>query len=220
MNFVERFKKYGLAVALFFVTVSFSAAFDFTSSVEIAPIERNYGQFAANRFSYLKNMVISLKSSDELTKLKEVNDFWNGVRYGSDKNIWGKKDYWATPYEMLLKDRGDCEDYVIAKYFTLKELGVDTDKLYFVYVRVVGNATPHMVLAYYRSEGESPLILDNINRRIFSADKRKDIIPVYTFNGELLQHFKGSISNSLKEKSMKVKRKWDDLMERMKRFGL
>ncbi len=186
--------------------------------LDFSALQNRYGPHAAARFRYLNRLIESLKSSDVMTKLKEVNDFWNGVRYGSDMKVWGKRDYWATPYETLLKDRGDCEDYVIAKYFTLKELGIDASRLYFVYVRVKGKNIPHMVLAYYGVDGSDPLILDNINLKIFTSRERRDILPVYTFNGELLRRFTDKSADGLAQKGVVVQRKWDDLMERMKRF--
>lgn len=186
----------------------------------LSRIRERYGPFVATRFKYLDELVESLKSAEPRKKLEEVNDFWNGVRYGSDRKVWGKKDYWATPFEFLVKDRGDCEDYVIAKYFTLKEAGIPLEKLYFVYVRVRGKKTPHMVLAYYETPDSEPLILDSINYRVFPASKRQDIVPVYTFNGELLERYASHSRNGLKEKNRKVKRKWEELMQRMKRNDL
>ena len=190
------------------------------SPSKLLEIKKKYGELTANRFKFYNELVESLQDADIRTKLEKVNDFWNGVPYGSDLKVWGKRDYWATPYEFLLKDRGDCEDYVVAKYFTLKAVGVDAKKLYFVYVRVKGQKRPHMVLAYYKASNAEPLILDNINLRIFPASKRKDIFPVYTFNGELLERYLDHTRKGLKERNRKVKRKWEELMQRMKRNEL
>ncbi|WP_201353693.1 transglutaminase-like cysteine peptidase [Hydrogenimonas urashimensis] len=201
---------------LLFLTASVSLD-AYIAQKRLQRLRARYGPFVAARFKYLDELVESLRHADTRRKLEETNDFWNGVRYGSDLRVWGKKDYWATPSEFLLKDRGDCEDYVIAKYFTLKDLGIDPKKLYFVYVRVRNRKIPHMVLAYYETPEAEPLILDSINYRIFPASKRKDIIPVYTFNGELLERYSNHSRNGLKEKNRKVKRKWEDLMQRMKR---
>ena len=187
---------------------------------QLQRIEKRYGPFVAARFKYFGRLLDQLANADLITKLREVNDFWNGVRYGSDIKVWGKKDYWATPFEFLLKDRGDCEDYVIAKYFTLKKLGVDTKKLYFVYVRVRGRRVPHMVLAYYETPDAVPLILDSINYKIFPASQRKDIVPVYTFNGDLLARYADHSKKGLTLKNRKVRRKWEDLLHRMKRNPL
>jgi predicted transglutaminase-like cysteine proteinase len=205
-----------LLCTLFFLTASVSLD-AYIGTRKLLRIRAKYGPFVAARFKYLDELVESLKDADPERKLEEVNDFWNGVRYGSDRKVWGKKDYWATPFEFLLKDRGDCEDYVIAKYFTLKDLGMDPKKLYFVYVRVKGKKRPHMVLAYYEKPDAEPLILDSINYRIFPASRRRDIVPVYTFNGELLERFSTHSRDGLKEKNRKVRRKWEDLVQRMKR---
>ncbi|WP_456451682.1 transglutaminase-like cysteine peptidase [Hydrogenimonas sp.] len=207
-----------LAAGLWLFSAALVQAY-FTPS-QLQKIEAKYGPFAAARFKYLNELYDTLKDADTRTKLDEVNDFWNGVRYGSDRKVWGKRDYWATPFEFLVKDRGDCEDYVIAKYFTLKELGIDPGKLYFVYVRVRGYKTPHMVLAYYETPEAEPLILDSLNLRVFPASKRRDIVPVYTFNGDLLERFGDHSKKGLREKSRKVKRKWEDLMHRMQRNEL
>ncbi|WP_353663257.1 transglutaminase-like cysteine peptidase [Hydrogenimonas sp. SS33] len=193
-----------------------AAADAFIYKNRLAEIKKAYGPFVAARFRYLDELVDSLRDADIRKKLNEVNDFWNGVRYAPDLKVWGKRDYWATPFEFLLRDRGDCEDYVIAKYFTLKALGIGPSKLYFVYARVRGRRGPHMVLAYYETPKSEPLILDNLNLRVFPASKRKDIIPVYTFNGELLERFRDHSSRGLAKKNLTVRRKWEDLIHRMK----
>ena len=55
-------------------------------------------------------------------QLVAVNGFVNAHRYMPDDRNWGVRDYWATPGEFLTRS-GDCEDYAIAKYLSLKELG-------------------------------------------------------------------------------------------------
>ena len=211
----------GVAAAAAVAWVLFAAAvFGYIEPSRIQQIERKYGPFAAARFRYLNELYDTLKNADIRTKLDEVNDFWNGVRYAPDMKVWGKRDYWATPFEFLLKDRGDCEDYVIAKYFTLKNLGVDPKKLYFVYVKVRGYKRSHMVLAYYEKPGAEPLILDSINLRVFPASRRKDILPVYTFNGELLERYRDHSRQGLRSKERTVRRKWEDLIHRMQRNGI
>ena len=69
-------------------------------------------------------------------KLKRVNEFFNRhIAFGEDIDVWGQEDYWATPMESLSKGRGDCEDYVIAKYFVLRELNVPDKQLRLIYVK-------------------------------------------------------------------------------------
>lgn len=123
---------------------------------------------------------------DEIEQLARVNDFFNGARFLNDRDLWGTSDYWATPTEFLQYYAGDCEDFAIAKYFTLKAMGVAPDKLRITYVKVAGLPESHMVLAYYATPRAEPLILDNLDRRIRTAGERTDLRPVYSFNAETL----------------------------------
>ena len=170
-------------------------------------IGKKYKVFAKKRFFYLQKNLDSAKGKTDLEKLEIVNTFFNAVRYKSDLKVYKKKDYWATPWEFLGKDKGDCEDYVISKYFALKYLGVDKKKLFFTYVRSTKFKAPHMVLTYYKTPRSEPLILDNNNHKIFPASKRKDLKPIYNFNGETLK----------KKKKKKSHKKWDELVKNMKR---
>ena len=102
----------------------------------------------------------SLKNAPEDEKLKKVNRFFNQVRYQSDMETWGTKDYWATRMEFLGKDRGDCKDYATAKYFTLKQLGVPTSKMYLSYVKATKQKIAHMVLTYFETKQSIPLVLE------------------------------------------------------------
>jgi predicted transglutaminase-like cysteine proteinase len=65
-----------------------------------------------------------LKKKPVREQLEGVNDFFNALPYAEDNENYGMEDYWATPYEFLQKNAGDCEDYAIAKYISLKRLGV------------------------------------------------------------------------------------------------
>ena len=113
--------------------------------------------------------------------LKMVNDFFNQkVKFESDAHIWNKNDYWSTPMQTLSIKRGDCEDYSIAKYFTLAAAGVPEDKLRLMYVQALKYNQAHMVLAYYTSPEAEPLVLDNLNPEILPASARADLRPVYS----------------------------------------
>ncbi len=179
-------------------------------------IAKKYKVFAVKRFKKLQKVLDEVKDASDLEKLEAVNKFYNGVRYASDKKVYGKKDYWATPWQFLGKDRGDCEDYVISKYFALIYLGIDSKKLFFTYVKSSKFKAAHMVLTYFKTPRSEPLILDNNNHKIFPASKRKDLTPIYNFNGESL--YRTSKTGSQKKvKSKKVHKKWDQLKLNMKR---
>ena len=62
-------------------------------------------------------------SEDE--QLRRVNEYFNRrIRFAEDSAVWSQPDYWATPLETIARGAGDCEDFVFAKYFTLRELGI------------------------------------------------------------------------------------------------
>lgn len=52
-------------------------------------------------------------------QIREVNQWFNWFDYEGE----GERDYWATPREFIVRGRGDCEDFAIAKYFALASLG-------------------------------------------------------------------------------------------------
>lgn len=199
-----------------FCFVTLLVAEPHVSALLIDKIETKYGAFAKNRLLYLNKVLAAAVTQSELEQLRTVNDFYNQVSYRSDRKNYKLDDYWATPLEFLGRDSGDCEDYVIAKYFALKFLGVDTKKLYFTYVKSTKFKQPHMVLTYFATPDSVPLVLDNFNYKIFSAAQRKDLIPVYNFNGDNLyiaqQSGYGKAVNF--DKSYK---QWDRLLENIQR---
>ena len=152
----------------------------------IAKVEQDHGPVAANRIRYWAKLVKQGKHLSATTQLNQTNRFFNDARFVTDQEIWQREDYWATPTEFLIKDAGDCEDFAIAKYFTLRFMGVDDDKMRLSYVKALTLDKPHMVLSYYTTPNSTPLVLDNIEPRILPADLRQDLVPVYSFNGDSL----------------------------------
>lgn len=142
-------------------------------------------------------MLEKSKNSDLRTKLEKINDFFNDIKYASDQTVYGTSDYWANPYEFLAKDKGDCEDYAIAKYLALEYLGVPTSKMFLSYVRVKSSNEAHMVLTYFETPSSEPLVLDNLRKTIQPASKRDDLIPVFNFNPNILKGEKNSCSQKV-----------------------
>lgn len=190
---------------LFLSVLSFAFAKPYVSQQIIDNVAKKYNRFAKNRFIDMEERLDALKNKSTIIKLNSVNTLFNQVRYKTDEQNYHLSDYWATPWEFLARDAGDCEDYVIAKYFALKYLGIDPKKMYFTYVKSTQFKESHMVLTYFETPSSEPLILDNNNRLVLPASKRKDLIPIYNFNGDLL-------SNSAKKKFQKTTKKWDDLI--------
>lgn len=205
------------ALALLFFVAAVAAApsstADFVvSKVSLDKIEREYGIFAKRRAYALVQMMNDAKGLDDLGKLEKVNDFFNMTPYQSDQKVWGMSDYWATRLEFIGKDKGDCEDFVIAKYFTLKELGVPTSKLFMTYAKSLRYKTSHLVLTYYETPKSIPLVLDNYNYKILPASVREDLVPIYSFSGDELFNAKQAQIGKMVPASTRQKRPWDELI--------
>ncbi|GGO75823.1 hypothetical protein GCM10011348_01530 [Marinobacterium nitratireducens] len=156
------------------------------SQEQINELARTYGESARRRLTRWQQLLDDLADADEMTKLREVNRFFNQVRFVDDIEHWKKEDYWATPVEFLVSNGGDCEDFSIAKYYTLRELGVPIEKMSIAYVKALEYNQAHMVLTYYEAPDKIPLVLDNLKPGIKSADQRPDLQHVYSFNGDSL----------------------------------
>lgn len=150
----------------------------------LSATEKKYGSTARKRLESWRELMESNQKKTEKEKLELVNQFFNRLEFVSDLDHWGVEDYWATPVEMLATNGGDCEDFSIAKYFTLVEMGVPVSHLKIAYVKALNLNQAHMVLTYYPTVGSIPLVLDNLIPEIKSASDRKDLAPVYSFNGE------------------------------------
>lgn len=158
-------------------------------------------------------------------KLQKVNQFFNRkLSFTDDTELWGQSDYWATPLESLSKGKGDCEDYVIAKYFSLKSLNIPDAQLRLVYVKAriggpnSGVTQAHMVLAFYPTADGEPMILDNLITDIRPASRRTDLSPIFSFNG--LGIFAGSAINAtLGPGGTSRLSRWQDLLERARKEG-
>ena len=177
-------------------------------------IKNSYGAATEIRVRKWQELIHSSEDLNDQQKLERVNNFFNGARFVNDIDQWNKKDYWATPLEFLAEDAGDCEDFSIAKYFTLKEMGMDSGKLRITYVKALELNQAHMVLAYYPTPSSIPVILDNINKRIKPANERNDLLPVYSFNADDLWLAR-SRNEQLRVGKPEQLSLWNDLSDRM-----
>lgn len=175
-----------------------------------------YGISAKKRLQDWDKLIKQNQNKSESEKLQLVNDFFNRIRYVSDLEHWKIEDYWATPAEMLATNGGDCEDYAIAKYFTLVAMNIDPNKLKITYVkaRVNNKMIAHMVLTYYSQPNAIPLVLDNLNKQIRPATQRPDLTPVYAFNGDGLWIVKSRTQQNRVGGSGKI-RFWNEMKSRM-----
>lgn len=149
-------------------------------------VTSRYGNVAAKRLVQWDDFLRQQRElpQDDMARLKSVNDFFNQLQFVSDQRLWGTEDYWASPVEFLSLGAGDCEDFSIAKYFTLRQLGIADERLRITYVKALELNQAHMVLTYFPEGASVPLVLDNLVGDIRPATERKDLAPVYNFNGD------------------------------------
>jgi predicted transglutaminase-like cysteine proteinase len=177
-------------------------------------VQSHYGARAGLRVSAWFRILEEASVLSEAEKITKVNSFFNMFRFIDDIKLWGEENYWATPMEFIGVNGGDCEDFSIAKYFTLLQLGVPDDKLRITMVKATSVNQYHMVLTYYETPSSIPLVLDNLIRDIRPATQRKDLIPVYSFNGQQLWLNKEKGRGVLAGSSARLA-KWNDLKYRL-----
>jgi predicted transglutaminase-like cysteine proteinase len=181
-----------------------------------------YGPRAVAAAGSLEQLIAQGSRATDDSRVRATNQFFNdAIQFVDDTEVWGMSDYWASPLEALGKGMGDCEDYSLAKYFSLVAMGMPISKLRLVYVRALldGPGAPglaHMVLAYYPTPGAEPLILDNLMPDVRPASRRPDLVPVFSFNTEgLWQGVSGQISGDASARLSK----WRDVLARARAQG-
>jgi predicted transglutaminase-like cysteine proteinase len=186
---------------------------------------QRWGAAGLPKFNAWRELVNTGAKGSDVDRLKKANNFFNrAVAFADDTQVWGQMDYWATPVETLGRAAGDCEDYAIAKYFTLLELGVEPHKLRLIYVRAKTGTSDnallqaHMVLAYYAQPDAEPLVLDNLVGEIRPASRRPDLVPVFSFNKDGV--FTGiSGKDAVPTAGTGRLSRWEDLLKRAREEG-
>lgn len=208
-------------------------ALAFSVSVALAGVEmdrmllqagQRYGDAGTASVVAWRDLLTRAAGQPDAVKLRQVNDFFNRrIRFGEDSDIWGKQDYWATPLETLGRAEGDCEDFAIAKYATLKQLGIPPEKLRLTYVKArIGGpqstlVQAHMVLSYYPAPDDEPLVLDSLIGDIRPASRRADLTTIFGFNAEGL--WIGGGAPRVTRGSQRLS-KWQSVLTRMREEGI
>lgn len=136
-------------------------------------------------FGDWKKFLISIKKYDKFTQLRAVNARMNKAKYTSDSSNWGKKDYWATPGEFMSRF-GDCEDYAIVKYLSLRLLGFKDSELRVVAVKdlnlKVGHAVLVAILKDPKTKKKKTYVLDNQIKKVVEASTIRHYEPIFSIN--------------------------------------
>lgn len=215
-------------VPVFVATIFFSLAqaINFDADKLLKTITQRFGLQSAQKFRDWQKLVTDTRGlSNYDLKLQKVNDFFNRrTQFVEDNEAWGQSDYWATPMETLGHGKGDCEDFAIAKYFTLLAANVDMSQLRLIYVKAkIGGAASditqaHMVLASYSSPDAEPQILDNLIGDIRPASRRPDLSPVFSFNSQGIWAGISAAGSASSTGTNRLSR-WQDLLTRARAEG-
>jgi len=191
-----------------FVRSAEAAERDFTSVVSLSPKLERYSQRMSNRFRIVRSRherslrlaedacsagkrsacqlnnwqayLGDIAGSSERERLQLVNRYINSAAYVSDPRNWDRNDYWEIPLELFARG-GDCEDYVIAKYLSLRQLGIAAERMRIVVVQDLRRGEDHAVLTV-KSDG-GLMVLDNHYRRVRTWDDLSaDYVPYYSLN--------------------------------------
>ncbi|WP_323588887.1 transglutaminase-like cysteine peptidase [Aliarcobacter butzleri] len=171
-----------ILLVLFLFSNSFAYEFKLNQKDKNLIEKSTQKSFILKRLAKYEEVRSKARNLDINKKLTQINLFINGSLAEFDNASMGIDDYWMTPKEFFIKGHGDCEDYVIAKYFTLLELGVKKENLYPAIVKVEGSTSLHLVLLYVEDKNKSPLVLDNLSFKILPFSKRTDLTPIAAFN--------------------------------------
>lgn len=128
------------------------------------------GDKAAQRLEKWERMINTLQHGTDAEKIEAVNTFFNqAIDAIADKGTSNGHDYWQSPIETLARGRGDCDDFAIAKYVSLRMLGIPAERLRFSVVTLpqVGH---HAVLLFFSPHEADPQVLDNLGSPHPGAD--------------------------------------------------
>lgn len=119
------------------------------------------------------------RGQDVRTQLKQINRFMNSRKYIVDPINWGVQDYWASPGEFFRRD-GDCEDYAISKFLSLRAIAAPVDEMRLFIVDDLNLRVGHAIVAAY--VGGEALILDNQLSIVIEARRIRHYKPIYSVN--------------------------------------
>lgn len=171
--------------------------------------EKRIGSEAWQRLKDWEQLINDYQSGLETEKLAAVNQFFNQNVTAQNDGKWS--DYWQSPIETLIRGLGDCEDFAMAKYVSLRLLGFPLEQLRIAVVESPNyNGIGHAVVFFYPPNEADPWVLDNeasrdggfIVSHIQLLSKRMKLHkmkPVVWINENFLAEFRGGQNDKLPE---------------------
>ncbi len=123
----------------------------------------------------------TIKNAPRSQQLDAVNRYANEKSYVLDVDNYGVDDYWAIAREFLYNG-GDCEDYAITKFFSLRWLGYNDDDIRLLILQDTNLRVQHAVLVVF--DHGDVLVLDNQSQEVLPQEKILHYVPLYSVNEE------------------------------------
>ncbi len=136
-------------------------------------------KFNTCNYQLWQKFLDSVRNKPKDVQIEEVNNWANQRNYVTDPRNWGEEDYWETPGEFIARF-GDCEDYAIIKYLSLRNLGFTDDELRVVAVKDLNLKVGHAILVVFF--GGKVLLLDNQIKKVVDTNIVRHYEPVFSIN--------------------------------------
>lgn len=157
----------------------------FSNDFYLNPYFENKLEKGSKSYIIIKDYVRFMNTLSNLSqkqKIEKVNSYINQIVPSYDAYNYKDEEHWANIFEFLSRGSGDCEDYVIAKKYSLEMLGISSKDMYFSAVKEKYIGGDHMVLSLHVDKQKTPIILDNLSTKILAIDKRIDLEIRFLFN--------------------------------------
>lgn len=139
------------------------------------------GPDCRTRVARLEAAIGKARDARFVERLRLVNSAVNAViGYASDRQLYGRLDYWAAPSQTLRAGRGDCEDYAILKMAALKAAGIPASSMSLVVLRDRERDLFHAVLAVATDRGH--FILDNAHDAVLLDSEIARYQPLFSMS--------------------------------------
>lgn len=210
-----------ILVSILFISTLYALPFNLTTKDALTIKKAYESKKITTRLLRYKEFLKEAQYFHLEKKLNRVNSHINKIRSKHDKlsnpisETQTIGDYWMTPKEFFIAGSGDCEDYAIAKFYTLRYLGINPKHLLLSVVQVKGSSSLHMVLLYLPSKDDIPLVLDNLSWKVLPLDKRKDLKPLFAFNETCSRGFKKKKIDKKINIDWGKEDKWEKFLQRV-----
>lgn len=173
------------------------------------------GRKAQKRLEEWQEVINSHQDDSDREKLEVVNGFFEyHITATPDRTSDTDGDYWQSPVETLVRGKGDCDDFVMAKYVSLRLLGIPAEQLR-VGVVTHSNFGGHCVLFFYPRNERDPWVLDNLIterlgpdigriRRLSSRVNVGELKPMFGIGENILTEFGNDLRETVTQKDPRV----------------